>query len=154
MTRGTVVCGVTETPDGRSAAELAGALGTRLGLRLVLVHVIDGVPPGTDESLSARQRQAGAERVLDEIARGIGDGTEKRIMLGNRADALAQVAAEEGADLVVIGSRPAGFGSRKLRSTLARELEAATPVPVVVAPPTTRKRTDHRLAVPAATAMR
>jgi nucleotide-binding universal stress UspA family protein len=145
---------VTETPDGRSAAELAGALGTRLGLRLVLVHVIDGVPPGTDESLSARQRQAGAERVLDEIARGIGDGTEKRIMLGNRADALAQVAAEEGADLVVIGSRPAGFGSRKLRSTLARELEAATPVPVVVAPPTTRKRTDHRLAVPAATAMR
>ena len=154
MTRGTVVCGVTETPDGRSAAELAGALGTRLGLRLVLVHVIDGVPPGTDESLSARQRQAGAERVLDEIARGIGDGTEMRIMLGNRADALAQVAAEEGADLVVIGSRPAGFGSRKLRSTLARELEAATPVPVVVAPPTTRKRTDHRLAVPAATAMR
>jgi nucleotide-binding universal stress UspA family protein len=145
---------VTETPDGRSAAELAGALGTRLGLRLVLVHVIDGVPPGTDESLSARQRQAGAERVLDEIARGIGDGTEMRIMLGNRADALAQVAAEEGADLVVIGSRPAGFGSRKLRSTLARELEAATPVPVVVAPPTTRKRTDHRLAVPAATAMR
>src|SRR5690349_15817352 len=34
MTRGTVVCGVTETPDGRGAAELAGALGTRLGLRL------------------------------------------------------------------------------------------------------------------------
>jgi len=154
MTRGTLVCGVTETPDGRSAAELASALGTRLGLRLVLVHVVDGVPPGADESLSGRQRRAGAERVLDEIARDIGEGTEKRIMLGNRADALAQVAAEEGADLVVIGSKPAGFGSRKLRSTLARELEAATPIPVVVAPPTTRKRTEQRLTVATGAAMR
>jgi nucleotide-binding universal stress UspA family protein len=120
----------------------------------VLVHVVDGVPPGSDESLSARQRQAGAERVLNEIARDIGEGTEKRIMLGNRADALAQVAAEEGADLVVIGSKPAGFGSRKLRSTLARELEAATPIPVVVAPPTTRKRTEQRLTVATGAAMR
>ena len=154
MTRGTVVCGVTETPDGRSAAELAGALGTRLGLRLVLVHVVDGVPPGTHESLSARQRQAGGARVLHEIAREIGTGTEKRIMVGNRAEALAQVAAEEGADLVVIGSRPAGFGNRKLRSTLARELEAATPIPVVVAPPTTRKRTEQRLAVTVGAATR
>jgi nucleotide-binding universal stress UspA family protein len=68
-------------------------------------------------------------------------------MVGNRADALARVAAEEGADLIVIGSRATGLGNRKLRCTLARDLEAATAVPVVVAPPTTRKRTDHRLAV-------
>ena len=147
MSRGTVVCGVTESPDGRGAAELAGALGMRLGLRLVLVHVLDGVPPGTHESLTARQRQAGAERTLEQIASGIGDGVEKRIMLGSRAEALAQVAAEEGADLVVLGSRPAGFGNRRLRSTLARELEAATPIPVVVAPPATRRRSEQRLAV-------
>ena len=152
MSGGTVVCGVTETADGRSAAALAGALGTRLGLRLVLVHVVEGVPPGTRDSLTARQRQSGAERVLDEIARDLGEATEKRVMLGNRADALAQVAAEEGADLVVIGSRTAGFGSRKLHSGLARELEAATPIPVVVAPPATRKRTERRLAVTTAAA--
>jgi nucleotide-binding universal stress UspA family protein len=151
MTGGTIVCGVTETPDGRGAAELAGALVTRLGLRLVLVHVLDGVPPGTHESLTARQRQAGAERTLHEIAREIGEGAERRIMVGNRAEALAQVASEEGADLIVIGSRPAGLASRKLRCTLARELEAATPVPVVLAPPTTRRRSDQRLAVAAAT---
>jgi nucleotide-binding universal stress UspA family protein len=68
-------------------------------------------------------------------------------MLGNRAEALAQAAAEEGADLIVVGSRSAGFGSRTLRCTLARELEAATPVPVLVAPPTTRSRSDYRLSV-------
>ena len=60
--RGTIICGVSETPDGRVAAELARALGARLGLRLVLVHVIDGVPPGAEESLSARRRLSVAER--------------------------------------------------------------------------------------------
>jgi nucleotide-binding universal stress UspA family protein len=146
---GTMVCGVSDAPDGRVAAELARALGTRLGLRLVLVHVIDGVPAGTHESLSARQRQSGAEQILNGIARDIGNGTEKRVVLGDRAEGLAQVAAEEGADLIVIGSRSAGLGHRKLRCTLARELEAATPVPVVVAPPTTRRRSDRRLEVAA-----
>ena len=135
MSGGTIVCGVRESADGRSAAQLARALGARLGLRLVLVHVVDGVPAFVDESLTARQRQAGAELILNAIAREIGNGTEKRIVLGEPAQALAEVAAEEGADLIVLGSRSAGLGSRKLRCTLARELEAATPVPVLVAPP-------------------
>jgi nucleotide-binding universal stress UspA family protein len=146
---GTIVCGVTEAPDGRSAAQLAAALGQRLGLRLVLVYVVDGVPSGTHESLTARQRQSGAERTLHEIAGKIGNGAEKRVVLGDRAEALAQVAAEEGADLIVLGSRPTGLGGRKLCSTLARELEATTPVPVLVAPPSTRRRSDHRLSVAA-----
>jgi nucleotide-binding universal stress UspA family protein len=154
MMGGTLICGVSETDDGRAAVELGQALAARLGLRLVLVHVVDGVPPGTHESLSARQRQAGSERILKGIARSLGDGTESRIVVGDRAEALAQVAAEEGADLIVIGSRPAGLGNRKLRSTLARELEAATPIPVVVAPPTTRRRSDHRLAIAAGAAAR
>ena len=141
MTAGTIVCGVAESPEGRSAVELARALGARLGLRLVLVHVVDGVHPGTEDSVTARQRQTGAERMLTAI----GNGTEKRVMLGERANALARVAAEEGADLIVLGSRPAGLGNRKLRCTLARELEAETPVPVLVAPPATRRRSDRRL---------
>jgi nucleotide-binding universal stress UspA family protein len=144
---GTIVCGVTESRGGRSAAELAHALGLRLGLRLVLVNVVDGVPEGTQESLTARQRQNGAERTLNEIVRKLGKGTEKRVVLGDRAEALAQVAAEEGADMIVLGSRSTGVGSRKLRCTLARELEATTPIPVLVAPPLTRTRSDHRLLV-------
>jgi hypothetical protein len=51
--------------------------------------------------------------------------------------------------LIVLGSRATGFGSRKLRCTLARELEATTPVPVLVAPPSTRKRSDNRLSLAA-----
>jgi nucleotide-binding universal stress UspA family protein len=145
MMGGTIICGVRDSSDGRSAAELAYSLGARLGLRLVLVHVVDGVPPGTEGSLTARQRQTGGEYILNAIARELGSGTEKRIVLGDRAEAVAQVAAEEGADIIVLGSRPTGLGGRKLRCTLARELEAATPVPVLVAPPSTRKRSNHRL---------
>ena len=148
--RGTIVCGVADSQEGRGAAELASALGKRLGLRLVLVAVVDGVSTGTSESLTARQRQRGAERMLQSMAREAGNGVETRVVLGGRAESLAQVAAEEGADLIVLGSRAAGLGSRKLRCTLAGELEAATPVPVVVVPPATRKRSNHRLAVAAA----
>jgi nucleotide-binding universal stress UspA family protein len=146
---GTVVCGLSATEEGRTAAELGRALASRLGLRLVLVHVVDGVPPGTHESLSARQRQAGSEQLLSGIAHDLGNETETRVVVGDRAEALAQVAAEEGADLIVIGSRPAGLGNRKLRCTLARELEASTPIPVLLAPPATRRRSDHRLALAA-----
>src|SRR5262249_34172209 len=37
---GTIVCGVTGAPEGRAAAQLAAAVANRLGLRLVLVHVV------------------------------------------------------------------------------------------------------------------
>ena len=151
---GTIVCGVTESPDGRSAAASSAALGQRLALRLVLVHVIDGVPTGTHESLTARQRQSGAERTLNAVANEVGNEAERRVVMGDRAEALAQVAAEEGADLVVLGSRSTGLGGRRLRSTLARELEATTPVPVLIAPPSTRKRSEHRLSVAAGASAR
>ena len=148
---GTIVCGVSESGEGRAGVDLAAALGARLGLRLVLVAVVDGIPPAARESLTARQRQNGAEQTLRDLRREVGDGTETRVVHGQRAEALAQVAAEEGADVIVVGSRAAGLGSGKLRSTLARELEAVTPVPVLVAPPPTRRRSGRRLAAAAGT---
>jgi nucleotide-binding universal stress UspA family protein len=146
---GTIVCGVREKDEGRAAVDLAAALSARLGLRLVLVSVVDGVPVSARDSLTGRQRQSAAERTLRELAREVGEGAERRVVHGPRAEALAQVASEEGADVIVVGSRAAGLGSGKLRSTLARELESLTPVPVLVVPPSTRKRSDTRLAAAA-----
>lgn len=143
---GTIVCGVVDADEGRDAAELACALGSRLDLRVVLVSVVDG-PAGAEESLGGRQRQRSAQRTLAEFARDLGNGTETRLLLGPRADGIAQVAAEEGADLIVLGSRSGMLGKGRLRCTLAGELEAATPVPVLVVPPTTRPRSDQRLAL-------
>jgi nucleotide-binding universal stress UspA family protein len=146
---GTIVCGVVDAQEGRDAAELAGALGARLDLRVVLVSAVDG-PEGSEESLGGRQRQRSAQLALAEFARDLGNGTETRVVLGPRAEGIAQVAAEEGADLIVIGSRSSVLGKGRLRCTLAGELEAATPVPVVVAPPATRRRSEQRLALAAA----
>jgi len=144
--RGTVVCGVTNQAQAATATEVARAISDRLELRLVLVHVVEGVPPATEESLTARQRRQGGEKLLRELSRDAGERVEARIVVGERAEALAQVAAEEGADLIVLGSRATGLRRRRLRCALARELEAATPVPVLVAPPSTRRRSGRRLA--------
>ena len=138
---GTIVCDVTDPLARRSAAEFAGALGARLGLRLVLVHVVTSAPHGRID--------AAAARALEAIAHELGLEAETRLAVGDHAEALARIAAEEGADLLVVGARPAGIGGRNLRWTLARELEAATPVPVLVAPPSTRKRSSRRLAATA-----
>ena len=149
---GTVVCDVTDPLAGQNAAQFAAALGARLGLRLVLVYVVDREVSPPDEGVTGRRW--GGMPNLDSIAQELGHEAELRLVVGQPAEALARVAAEEGADLVVVGARAAGFGGRKLRCTLARELEAATSVPVLVAPPSTRKRSDRRLAVPADAASR
>jgi nucleotide-binding universal stress UspA family protein len=129
---GTIVCGITEAPEARAAAQLAAALAGRLGLRVVLVHV--SIPHG-------------AEPALGELASELGGHVEARVVSGNRADGLASVAADEGADAIVLGSRPRGARGRRLCCALARELEAITDVPVLIAPPATRERSARRLAL-------
>ena len=69
---GTILCDVTDPPVGESAAEFAGALGARLGLRLVLVYVVSGLSAVARESVTGRQDRSGAERTLDSIARELG----------------------------------------------------------------------------------
>lgn len=151
---GTVLCGVTASPEGRGAAQLAGALSNRLGLRLVLAHVVE-VHPTAHESLTARQGEIGGERALEGIARDLGlSDAEIRVELGDRAERLAVVAAEEGADLIVLGSQTGGFRGRRLRCTLAGELELAISTPVVIAPPQTRPRGQQRLTLAESAAAR
>jgi nucleotide-binding universal stress UspA family protein len=142
---GTILCGVTDSPEGRDAAQLADALSARLGLRLVLAHVVDGIPVGADESLTALQGRKGGERLLTAITGELrpDQKPEQRLAHGDRAERLAQFAAEESADLIAVGSRSQGLRGRSLRCTLARELETATPVPVLIAPPRTRKPSDR-----------
>ena len=131
---GTIVCGVSQTPEARAAAQLAAALAARLGLRLVLVHIV-----------AADRAEGDAEEAFDSVVDGLGDEIEVRVVHGNRVDGLAKVAADEGADAIVLGARPRGARGRQLRCTLARQLEAAQSVPVLIAPPATRARSGRRL---------
>jgi nucleotide-binding universal stress UspA family protein len=133
--RGTIVCGVADGAEGRAAVQLAGALAARLGLRLVLVHIV------------TEQQSRAFDETLEAFARELCDEVEVRVVRGNRVDGLAQAAADEGADAIVLGSRPRGARGRQLRCTLARQLEAAQSVPVLIAPPATRERNGRRLSL-------
>ena len=138
--RGTMVCSVTDTEEGRGALQLAVELSGRLGLRLVLAHVSRGIQltdAGGDESVSMAANREGARRTLARLAAeyGVGETAERREAVGDEAAQLAQIAAEEAADLILVAARPRGRLRRGFESELADQLETETSVPVLIAAP-------------------
>jgi nucleotide-binding universal stress UspA family protein len=137
--RGTLICSVNDKDDSRAALELAVELSARLGLRLVLAHARDGIEAGADgaESVSMRANREGGARLLARLAAeyGIADSAEQRTGTGDAATLIGQIAAEEAADLIVVGARKGGWLRRGLESRLAEQLGSETPVPVLIAPP-------------------
>jgi nucleotide-binding universal stress UspA family protein len=143
--RGTIVCGVDDTEEGRGALELAAELSERLGLRLVLAHVVEGISSldvDGDESVTMKDSRDGAARLVARLAaeHGLADRAEQRSGVGDAATLLGQIAAEEAADVILVGARSRGRLRRGFESRLADRLESATTVPVVIAPPRTRRR--------------
>jgi nucleotide-binding universal stress UspA family protein len=146
--RGTLVCAVTRDEGSADALALSAELSERLGLRLVLAHAVNGIgqlghAEGA-ESVSMQADRQGAERRLARLVHehGVADRAERRVAVGEPAALLGQIAAEEAADLIVVGSRARGLLRRGLDNSLARELETATPVPVLIAPPRTWRVRD------------
>ena len=144
--RGTVVCGVTETEEGRQALATAAELTERLGLRLVLAYVAEGISQfdghvDGGESLTMKGDREGATRLLTRLAAeyGVADRAEQRVAVGDAPSLLGQIAAEEAADLIVVGARTRGRLRRGLESRLADQLETETPVPLLIAPPRLRR---------------
>ena len=133
---GTIVCGVNDSQSARDALQLAAALSERLRVRLVVAHVASGESSDQAERLVSRLTQEVTPAVQ----------AEPRVAAGDPAARLAQLAAEEGADLIIVGFGGDGRLRRRACSTLASELESATSCPVVVAPPQTRPRSELRLA--------
>jgi nucleotide-binding universal stress UspA family protein len=142
--RGTVVCSVADSEEGRAAVATAADLSERLGLRLVLAHVADGIAVAEgDDSVTSRANRQGAARLVSRLAEehGLGDRAEQRSAVGDPAALLGRIAAEEAADVIVVGAQRRGRLRQRLESRLASQLESETPVPVVIAAPrTTRDR--------------
>jgi nucleotide-binding universal stress UspA family protein len=147
---GTLVCAVLDGAENDDAVAQAVAVSERLGLRLVLAHVVDGGASlgDGDESVTMRGGREAAERELAELAEEhqVDESAERRVVVGDPAALLAQIASEEAADVIVVGARTRGWGRRGLESRLAEELETETPVPVLIAPP--RLRRSMRRAAP------
>jgi nucleotide-binding universal stress UspA family protein len=133
----TIVCGIDDSPGAVEAVRVASALGAKLDVRLVLAHVAAGWPAGADESLSTKQARQGGNRLLERTAREHSLEAERRLDFGEPAEALARIAGEEAATLIVVGSRRQGRWRPRLRSGLAEDLAATAPCPVLIVPPPT-----------------
>jgi nucleotide-binding universal stress UspA family protein len=152
--RGTILCGVTESEEGREALAIAVELSERLDLRLVLAHVVEGIGrvdgdgEGT-ESVSMRGSRERAVRVVARLAaeHGVTHTAAQRSAVGDPAALMGQIAAEEAADLIVVSARPhSWFRWGGLDSRLAERLEKETPVPVLIPSPRTRARRSVAMA--------
>jgi nucleotide-binding universal stress UspA family protein len=137
-----IICGVDDSKITAEAVLVARCLSERLGCRLILVNVgrvpiapgASAVPHAHDELRKGTLEEA--RRLLERACadHDLGKAVERRAVLGDPVERLSVLAKEEGAELLVVGTR----GHGKLRSALvgsvSRALRARAPCPVVVVP--------------------
>jgi nucleotide-binding universal stress UspA family protein len=145
---GTVICCVDDSDGARSALHVAGRLAERLDLDLVLLHVQPPTEaPGVSAATAGQERLREAEmhdaaELLGRIARdhGLGSDVRQRVQIGSAADSILDVCADEGAELVVLGSRGRGGLKAALLGSVSTKVAAHAPCPCVIVPPDAGKR--------------
>jgi nucleotide-binding universal stress UspA family protein len=135
----TIVCGIDGSPGARSALRVATELAEALRLRVVAVHVADSFGGGQklDEPHTILRVRGNAERLLANVLydEQLVGRVDWRAEIGNVAERLVAVAAEEQALLILVGARSKGKACTFLRSRLAGEIVRKSSVPVIVVPP-------------------
>ena len=144
-----IVCGVDGSPDSQAALEVAAGLSTRLGLRLVIAHVAEpayipyaaaapfgGMVGHHAVMEEAQSEEEAAERLLEHIvvAAGFTDA-ERRAVVGVPAELLADLADDEDAELIVVGSRGRGAFKSAFLGSVSNSLVGVARCPVLVVPP-------------------
>ncbi len=136
-----IVCGIDDSTGARKAARVADDLAQALGARLVLVHgtpvapsVMYGVP--FDNDAFQREVMENARRLLEDVAGTCGsEAVSQRAEFGSATDVLTRVIENEHADLLVVGTRGRGAMRSVLLGSVAHEMLAVSPCPVVVVSP-------------------
>jgi nucleotide-binding universal stress UspA family protein len=146
-----IVCGVDGSPDSDAALAVAARMAERLGARLVLAHVAEPVlvpyahaaPFGgmsTAGPLAAHEEKLAqgeaALRLLEQAAEAGGvAGAEHRVAIGLPAERLAEIADDEDAELIVVGSRGRGAFKAAFLGSVSASLIGVARCPVLVVPP-------------------
>jgi nucleotide-binding universal stress UspA family protein len=127
VTGATILCGVSGA-DPEQVLDTARRVAAAYDGQLVVVHVFEG-------------SAAGAEQVLADVRRRTADDrhVETRLVEGSPATRLLEIAAEEAADLLVVGSRGRGAVAGSVLGSVSRELTGGALCPVVVVPPNARE---------------
>ena len=139
-----ILCGVDGSQHARLALRHAARLADGLGVRLIVAHVVQLPLPSPRVGPTAGQLtgipvdallhagEAILESLLDE--EDIGD-VERRVLLGFPGDRLADLADDEAADLIVVGSRGRGAVKAALLGSVSTDLIGVARCPVLVVPP-------------------
>jgi nucleotide-binding universal stress UspA family protein len=146
-----IVCGVDGSADSEAAIGVAARLAEQLEARLVLAYVAEValVPSAAVGGMAAGgiarqpmrlvsrddQEEAGA-RLLEQIAadHGLGDA-ERRVVVGFPAERLADLADDEDAELIVVGSRGRGRFKAAFLGSVSNSLVGVARCPVLIVPP-------------------
>ena len=158
MTNSSIVCGVDGSCDARVALRFAARLSSQLGVRLVIAHVVQPPLPLAGLGPTARQLteipvdalltggEALVERILEEERLGT---AERRIVLGFPADRLADIADDEAADLIIVGSRGRGAFKAAFLGSVSTDLIGVARCPILVVPPAAAAALSKRESAPA-----
>ena len=144
MTPSSIVCGVDGSGDARLALRRAAQLAEQLDVPLVVAHVVQ--PPVSTPGLGPTARQlagipidgllAAGEALVDRLLEEEHlAGAKRRVVLGFPADRLADIADDEGAALIVVGSRGRGAFKAAFLGSVSTDVIGVARCPVLVVPP-------------------
>jgi nucleotide-binding universal stress UspA family protein len=144
-----IICGVDGSDDSEAALAVAAQLAKRLRVRLVLAHVAElahipyaaAAPFGgtagataVTEEISLQKEAAG--RLLDQVASDAGlVDVERKVAVGSPAEGLADLADEQNAELIAVGSRGHGAFKAAFLGSVSTSLVGVSRCPVLIVPP-------------------
>jgi nucleotide-binding universal stress UspA family protein len=158
MNEKTVICGIDGSLDSVYALRSARVLAVGLGARLLVAHVTNPIEATIVHAEISAGGQWGRVPVSvpqSEVEQQAGDAVlertmadagaldaERRVLSGKPADTLAALADEEGAALIVVGSRGHGGFKTLLLGSVSNGLIAIARCPIVVVPPGAQTSVD------------
>jgi nucleotide-binding universal stress UspA family protein len=144
-----IVCGVDGSPESQDALRVAARLADSLDLRLIVANIAEpvyipyaaaaplGGMAGQEALLSETESQQDvAEAVVDEVVAAAGvRNVGRRAAVGVPAERLADIADEEKAELIVVGSRGRGAFKAAFLGSVSHSLLGVARCPVLIVPP-------------------
>jgi len=143
-----IVCGVDGSPDSQAALAVAIDLATRLQRRLIMANVVEpshapyvraaslGRAVAHPLFLETDQQEEAANELLVELGATMGlEDADRRVVVGYAAERLADLADEERADMIVVGSRGRGAFKAAILGSVSTSLIGVARCPVLVVPP-------------------
>jgi nucleotide-binding universal stress UspA family protein len=140
---GTIVVGTDGSETAKQAVRQAGELAGRLG---ATIHVVSAYEPVGESRLREERQEApedaqwmvspreDVEETLEAAVKDLGDGlqAETYSRRGDPADAILDVAEEQGADLIVVGNKGMSGAKRFLLGSVPNKISHHAPCSVLI----------------------